>query len=246
MNGLPLKNILSKSWQLIKAHKLLTVIILLLFYGIIEYFRLPDREEIRGLKKQTPKTTALMEARREAAVDDGKKYFLRQQTIPLGQMSIHLKHAVIAAEDGAFYQHEGIDWYEVKESLKKDIKKGRFARGASTITQQLAKNIYLSTSKNPVRKIKEVFIAWMIEDELSKSRILELYLNLIEWGNGIFGIEAASQVYFGKHASDLSREEAASLAAVIPSPLKHKPNIENRYLKYRRKIILARMAARGW
>jgi monofunctional biosynthetic peptidoglycan transglycosylase len=243
---LPLKNIFNKIWQWIKAHKLLTVIILLLCYGIIEYFRLPGREEIRSLKKLTPKATAMMNARRETAIDNGKKYFIRQQTISLGQMSIHLKHAVIAAEDGAFYEHEGVDWYEVKESLKKDIAKGRFARGASTITQQLAKNIFLSTSKNPVRKIKEIFIAWMIEDELSKSRILELYLNLIEWGDGIFGIEAASLIYFGKHASDLSREEAASLAAVIPSPLKNKPNIENRYLKYRRKIVLGRMAARGW
>ncbi|MBI5020925.1 MAG: monofunctional biosynthetic peptidoglycan transglycosylase [Ignavibacteriales bacterium] len=246
MNRSKLVNILKILWQWIKTHKLITIIILFLFYALIEYMRLPDREDIRSLKKQTPKVTALMDARREDANDDGKKYFIKQQTIPLNQISIHLKHAVIAAEDGAFYEHEGVDWYEVKESLKKDIAKGRFARGASTITQQLAKNIYLSISKNPVRKIKEIFIAWMMEDELSKSRILELYLNLIEWGDGIFGIESASLIYFGKHASDLSREEAASLAAVIPSPLKHKPNVESRYLKYRRKIVLARMSARGW
>jgi monofunctional glycosyltransferase len=227
-------------------HKIITVVLLIFLYGIFEYLRLPSREDVKSLKRSTPRTTALMEARKEAASASKRKYFVRQQTIPLTQISLHLKHAVIAAEDGAFYEHEGVDWYEVKESLKKDIAKGRFARGASTITQQLAKNLFLSTSKNPVRKIKEIFIAWMMEDELSKSRILELYLNLIEWGDGIFGAEAASLTYFGKHASDLNRDEAASMAAVIPSPLKNRPNLENRYLKYRRKIISARMAARGW
>lgn len=232
------------SW--IWSHKVWSAVILLLFYSAFEYYRLPGRDEIQGLKKLTPRSTALMGARREAAADDGKKYQIRQRTVPLSQISIHLKHAVIAAEDGMFYEHEGVDWYEVKESLKKDIKKGRFARGASTITQQLAKNLFLSTSKNPVRKIKEVLIAWMMEDELSKSRILELYLNLIEWGNGIFGAEAASLTFFGKHASELTREEAVCLAAVIPSPLKHQPNASSRYLRYRTKIVAARMAARGW
>lgn len=228
------------------THKIISIVILVLIYGLIEYVGMPSREEISKLKKTTPRTTALIEARKETASDNKKKYFVRQQNIPFNQISLHLKHAVIAAEDGAFYEHEGVDWYEVKESLKKDIAKGKFARGASTITQQLAKNLFLSTSKNPIRKIKEVFIAWTMEDELSKTRILELYLNLIEWGDGIFGVEAASLIYFGKHASDLSRDEAVSMAAVIPSPLKNRPNLENRFLKYRKRIISARMAARGW
>ena len=110
----------------------------------------------------------------------------------------------------------------------------------------LAKNLFLSTSKDPIRKLKEIIIASWLEDELSKNRILELYLNVIEWGYGIFGIEAAASVYFNMHASDVNREESARLAAVLPSPLRHKPNENSRYVNYRTKIILARLDARGW
>jgi len=187
-----------------------------------------------------------MEIRKKEAKEKGYNLMIQQKWVSLSQISDHLKHAVIVAEDGTFFEHEGIDWYEVKESIKKDIKKGKFVRGASTITQQLAKNLFLSTSKDPIRKLKEFLIAKMLEDELSKSRILELYLNVIEWGNGIFGAESAAMIYFGKHASELTREEASRLAATLPSPLRHQPNSEQRYVKFRRNIILARMEARGW
>jgi monofunctional biosynthetic peptidoglycan transglycosylase len=228
------------------SHKLIvTVVLLLLLFGA-EYLSMPSSDAIERLKKSNPSVTALMEQRKENAESNGKKYIVRQQWVPLSQMSDQIKKAVIVAEDGMFYEHEGIDWYEVKQSLKKDLQKGRFVRGASTITQQVAKNLFLSTSKDPIRKIKEIIIAKSLEDKLTKRRILEIYLNIIEWGNGIFGVEAASRAYFGKHASELTRDEAARLAAVIPNPLRYQPNQDNRFVRYRKNVILARMDARGW
>jgi monofunctional biosynthetic peptidoglycan transglycosylase len=157
----------------------------------------------------------------------------------------HVIDAVIVAEDGTFFEHGGIDWFEVQESIEKNLEEGRAARGASTITQQLAKNLYLSTSKDPVRKIKEVIITLLLERTLNKRRILEIYLNIIEWGRGIFGIEAAARSFFGKSAAGLTLEEGARLAAVIPSPLLHRPDADTRYVIRRKGIVLARMAARS-
>lgn len=241
-----MKNILKSFFGWIKNHKIISILIFLLLFAIVEYIALPGKSEIKWLRTHNPSITKLMEARQEEALKKGHNLSIRQKWIPLSQISEHLKHAVIVSEDGTFFEHEGIDWYEMKESIKKDIQKRKFARGASTITQQLAKNLFLSTSKDPIRKLKELIIAKMLESELSKARILELYLNVIEWGNGIFGAESASMTYFGKHATELTREEASRLAAVLPSPIKHQPNSEQRYVKYRRNIILARMEARGW
>ena len=242
----PYRDMFTLVGQWVRSHKLIVsiVIVILLIGG--EYFSLPPTNEIVRLQKINPPLTALMEQRKNEAERKGEKYIVRQQWIPLSQMSDQIKKAVIVAEDGTFYEHEGIDWYEVKQSLKKDIQKGKFVRGASTITQQVAKNLFLSTSKDPVRKLKEVIIATRLEDELSKHRILEIYLNIVEWGNGIFGVEAASQTYFGKHASQLTRDDAARLAAVIPSPLRYQPDQDNRFVKYRKNIVLSRMDARGW
>jgi len=239
-------NLLKAVWQWIRTHKIISIIILMLLLLLFEYITLPRKSEIQWLSNHNPKITTLMEIRKKEAKEKGYNLMIQQKWVSLSQISDHLKHAVIVAEDGTFFEHEGIDWYEVKESIKKDIKKGKFVRGASTITQQLAKNLFLSTSKDPIRKLKEFLIAKMLEDELSKSRILELYLNVIEWGNGIFGAESAAMIYFGKHASELTREEASRLAATLPSPLRHQPNSEQRYVKFRRNIILARMEARGW
>ena len=239
-------NLLKAVWQWIRTHKTISIIILMLLLLLFEYITLPRKSEIQWLSNHNPKITTLMEIRKKEAKEKGYNLIIQQKWVSLSQISDHLKHAVIVAEDGTFFEHEGIDWYEVKESIKKDIKKGKFVRGASTITQQLAKNLFLSTSKDPIRKLKEFLIAKMLEDELSKSRILELYLNVIEWGNGIFGAESAAMIYFGKHASELTREEASRLAATLPSPLRHQPNSEQRYVKFRRNIILARMEARGW
>ena len=130
--------------------------------------------------------------------------------------------------------------------MGKNISVGRAARGASTITQQLAKNLFLSTSKNPVRKLKEVLITIRLEKTLGKNRLLELYLNVVEWGDGLFGAEAAARKYFRKSAAELTRGESARLAAVIPSPLRHAPTDNSRYVRYRSGIVLKRMEARGW
>jgi len=230
----------------VSSHKLIVTITALVLFLFAEYFSLPSPSAIERLQKSNPVVTALMERRKEDAERDGKKYVIRQQWVPLSQMSDQIKKAVIVAEDGMFYEHEGIDWYEVKQSLKKDLQKGKFVRGASTITQQVAKNLFLSTSKDPIRKIKEIIIAKSLEDKLTKHRILEIYLNIIEWGNGVYGVETASQTYFGKHASELTREDAARLAAVIPNPLRYQPNQENKFVRYKKNVILARMDARGW
>jgi monofunctional glycosyltransferase len=232
--------------QWARSHKLIVLIVFILFFFALEYLSLPSSDEIERLQKSNPVMTALMQQRKNDTESRGKKYVIRQQWIPLSQMNDQIKKAVIVAEDGMFYEHEGIDWYEVKQSLKKDLQKGKFARGASTITQQVAKNLFLSTSKDPIRKIKEILIAKSLEEKLTKRRILEIYLNIIEWGNGVFGVEAASGIYFGKHASELTRDDAARLAAVIPSPLRYQPNQDNRFVRYKKNVILARMDARGW
>ncbi len=229
-----------------KRRRWLTLSLILAFFLFIEYITYPSSSEIASLKTVNPRRTALMDQRQDEARSRGDALALRQQWVRLSRVSDDLQHAIIVAEDGTFYEHGGVDWYEVRESLKKDLQKRRFARGASTITQQLAKNLFLSTSKDPVRKLKEFLLSGQLEDELTKNRILELYLNVIEWGDGVFGAEAAALTYFGKHASDLSREEAARMAAVIPSPLRYSPSGTSPYVARRARMILTRMAARGW
>ncbi len=221
------------------------ILIVLGCVAAFEYFTLPG-PGIERLRTENPVMTALMEQRAGEADDTGKPFRIVQKWVPISKISIHLIHAVVVAEDGTFYEHGGFDWYELQESLERNLDEGRPVRGASTITQQLAKNLYLSTSKNPLRKLREAVIALRMEEHLSKERILELYLNDIEWGDGIFGVGAAAQKYFGTAAGSLGREEAARLAAVIPSPLKHSPNVNSRYVVRRSEIILRRMEARGW
>lgn len=226
-------------------HKVWTAVILIAVWIVLEVVTLPFWA-VRDLKKTTPTETAFMRMHAERAADEGKPFRKIQRWIPLGRISRDAINAVIVAEDGTFWSHGGFDWFEFKESLEKNVTEGRAARGASTITQQLVKNLYLSPSKNPVRKLKEWILTWWMESTLSKQRILELYLNLIEWGRGIYGIEAAAQTYFGKSASALSREESARLAAVIPNPRIFRVDRQTRYLERRTQIILNRMAARGY
>ena len=145
------------------------------------------------------------------------------------------------AEDAAFFQHEGLDYDEIREAIKINTEKMEFARGASTITQQLAKNLYLSPSRNPVRKLKELLLTVALERHLSKRRIFEIYLNVIEWGDGVYGAEAAARTYYGKSCSDLSDEEAAALAAVIINPRRYSPVQPNRRMRNRIAMIQARM-----
>ncbi len=226
------------------AHKIGSFFLLLLAVVVIELATIPWIS-IGALRTVNPAETALMRQRKAEAADDGKPYRITQRWIALSRIPRYVLDEIVVAEDGTFYSHGGFDWYEVQESINKNIEERRAARGASTITQQLAKNLYLSTSKDPIRKVKEAIITLLLEQSLSKARILELYVNCIEWGRGIYGIEAASQAYFGKPAGDLSVEEGARLAAVIPSPLRHRPDADSRYVVRRTRIVLNRMAARN-
>jgi monofunctional biosynthetic peptidoglycan transglycosylase len=169
---------------------------------------------------------------------------VKQIWIPLSQISQNLRQAVIVSEDGAFYQHHGIDFHELKESLKKNAREFSFARGFSTISMQLARNLYLSPQKSITRKLKEIIIALWIEYKLPKDRILEIYLNVIEWGRGIYGVEAAARHYFSKSSSSLSLREVAFLAAIIPSPQRLGRWPPGPYVQTRMDIILTRIDAR--
>ena len=222
-----------------------SVITLLFIVLFLEYLSLPNFR-LQELERNNPHNTALMMQREEEARSNGKQLSIQNKWLPISRISPALVHAVIVAEDGTFYEHEGVDWYEVEESLEQNLEQGKPMRGASTISQQLAKNLFLSTSRDPLRKAKELIITLRMERMLSKQRILEIYLNVIEWGNGVFGAEAAARKYFGKSAADVTREEAALLAAVIPSPLRHQPNQPTQYILRRSTIILERMSARGY
>lgn len=187
-----------------------------------------------------------MEYRENEWKRGGKKYRIQQKWVPLSRISPYLIKAVLIAEDDKFWSHEGFDYAAMQKALEKDIRAKKFKLGGSTISQQLAKNLYLSPAKNPVRKIREAIITWRMERVLSKKRILELYLNVAEWGDrGIFGIETASLHYFGKPASDLNPEEAARLAAVLPNPRKFNPLGESRYVLNRSNLIYSIMVRRG-
>jgi len=206
------------------------------------WLTLPD---VRPLKTQTPTSTAFMRMRQAEAIRAGKSPAYQQRFVRYSRISPNLIRAVLLAEDAAFWSHGGVDWDEIKASLQRNIDRGEFSRGASTITQQLAKNLYLSPSRNPYRKLTEWMIARRLEAELSKQRILELYLNLIEWGDGIWGVEAASQRYFGISASELSVEQSALLAGAIINPRVYSPARPNGRVLRRQQIILSRMAGSG-
>jgi monofunctional biosynthetic peptidoglycan transglycosylase len=182
-----------------------------------------------------------MELRKREAEEAGRRFSIRQRWVPYTQISSNLRRAVLVAEDAAFFDHDGIDLKELRASLEANWEEGRFTRGASTITQQLAKNLYLSPSRNPIRKLKELFITRRLEAALTKRRILEIYLNVIEWGDGIFGAEAAARAYFGKSVSAVTLEEAALLAGAIINPREHSPAHPSARLLRRQQIIARRM-----
>jgi len=186
---------------------------------------LPARSEVRTLAARNPERTRLMEQRAEEARARGRRARVSQSWVPLARISRHLIHAVLASEDQTFFEHEGVDWKAIEESIEKDVQRGRFARGGSTITQQLAKNLYFGTRKTLGRKARELVVTRWLESDLPKARILELYLNLIEWGDGIYGCEAGARQWYGKPASALSASEAAGLAAMIPNPRRLNPRV---------------------
>jgi monofunctional biosynthetic peptidoglycan transglycosylase len=204
------------------------------------YLSLPD---VRRLRTANPATTAFMEIRADEAHAQGRPDARDQRWVSYARISPNLKRAVIVTEDSAFWQHGGIDYDQLRESMEVNWERGEFARGASTITQQLAKNLYLSPSKNPVRKLKELLITRRLEAELTKQRILELYLNVIEWGDGVWGAEAAARRYFHKSAAELGASEAALLAGAIANPHIMSPAHPTARLRRRQEMIMRRMGA---
>jgi len=202
--------------------------------------------DVAALRKENPKKTAFMKYREREWEQEGKKYKVNQKWVPLGAVSPFLIKAVLIGEDDKFWQHEGFDYEAMQKAIEKDIKEKKFKLGGSTISQQLTKNLYLSPSKNPVRKLREAIITYRMEKAISKKRILELYLNVAEWGDrGIFGIEAASRHYYGKSAAMLNPEESARLASVLPNPRKFDPLGSSKYVQNRSRLIYNIMVRRG-
>lgn len=216
-----------------------------LFIFLVYLFGYPFFVEISHLKRENPKITAMMKLRMKQWEEKGKTLRIHQIWVPLNQISPYLVKAVLIAEDDKFYKHEGFDFEAIKKSFRKNLREGKLKYGGSTISQQVAKNLFLNPSKNPIRKLQEAIITWRLEKTLSKGRILEIYLNIAEWGEGIFGIEAASRYYFVKPSSALSPWEAAYLAAVLPNPLKYSPVKPSSYIKRRASLIYFIMKKRG-
>jgi monofunctional biosynthetic peptidoglycan transglycosylase len=200
---------------------------------------------VRTLATQAPERTALMRQREREAARLGKPYRVDHRWVPYARIAPILRRAVLAAEDDAFFAHGGLDWNEIQASARENWKKRRIARGGSTITQQLAKNLFLGDARTPWRKLTELFVALRLERELTKKRIFELYLNSIEWGDGVFGIEAAARRHFGVPASSLSPRQAVLLAAVIINPRRYSPTEPNRRIQKRARTIASRLRRRG-
>jgi monofunctional biosynthetic peptidoglycan transglycosylase len=215
-------------------------VLLWLAYEILTF---PDVAE---LAKEPPKTTAFMELRKKQLRAKGESDELRWKWVSYGNISPYLRRAVLVAEDDSFYEHHGVDVDAMKEAFERNWKRKKVSAGGSTITQQLAKNLYLSPSRNPVRKIREYFIARALEKHLTKKRILEIYLNVVELGERVYGAEAAARFYFSKSASALSSSQAALLAGSLPNPRVMNPGSPNKRLRWRQRMILSRMRRWGY
>jgi monofunctional glycosyltransferase len=219
------------------------ILLLLFLADILRFFIFPD---VGKLVHENPQKTAFMEHREDEWKNEGlKDKKIHRQWVPLGSVSQNLIKAVLIAEDDKFWHHDGFDYQAIERAVEKNLAAGKFKMGGSTISQQLAKNLYLSPSKNPIRKVKEAILTWRIEKTLTKRRILELYVNVAEWGDGIFGIEAAARHYYGVSASGLSAEQASRLASVLPNPIRYSPKASSGYVRNRSRIIYAIMRRRG-
>ena len=223
-----------RSRRLLRTLALICLAALVIFYALVAGV-------LVLLRWINPPTTAVQIERRVSSWFESEPYTKRYHFEPLNRISPNLEHAVIAAEDARFYQHHGFDWEQIRLAAAEDLEEHR-ERGASTITQQLARNLFLSTHRSVIRKALEFSIVPLTEAILSKRRILELYLNVIEWGRGIFGAEAASRAYFGEPAQRLNRLQAAELASVLPAPLRRKPG---RVVSYTKRIM-ERMNEMNW
>ena len=225
-------------------NKFWKIILILLVLGALDIGRYCIYPNISALKNERPIPTAFMEYREEQWASENRDMHLTQKWVSMNQISPNIIKAVLIGEDDGFWKHDGFDVKGMENAIERSIKKKTLA-GGSTISQQLSKNLYLSPSKNPVRKIKEAIITWRIEKTLSKRRILEIYLNVAEWGDGIFGIEAAARHYYHKSAKNLTAREASCLAAVLPNPIRYNPTGNQKYVKNRSRIIYKTMQRRG-
>ncbi|MFY2559653.1 transglycosylase domain-containing protein [Corallococcus terminator] len=228
-----------KSWR---RRVVLGLAVLLLGFGVYEYVTLPEAEP---LVRENPKSTALMDQRANEAREAGKKVRRRQQWVSLTSISRLAVTCVLVSEDAGFYLHEGLDTTEVRKAMEEAWAKRKLGRGASTITQQLAKNLWLSTDRSLLRKAKELVLAHRLEEALTKARILALYLNVVEWGNGVYGIEAGAREHFGVSASRLSVAQGAILAAMLPAPRKRSPKSGSRALWRRSHWIIDQLDSAG-
>lgn len=224
-----------------KFWKIITLLTVLGALDIGRYFVYPN---ISSLKNDNPIPTAFMEYRQEQWESENRDMKITHKWVPISKISSNVIKAVLIGEDDGFYNHDGFDVKGMENAIERSIKKKTLA-GGSTISQQLSKNLYLSPSKNPVRKVKEAILTWRIEKTLSKRRILEIYLNVAEWGDGIFGIEAAARHYYHKSAKNLTAREASRLVAVLPNPIKYNPTGNQKYVKNRARIIYKTMQRRG-
>ena len=203
---------------------------------------LPDADEIARLAKRPPHSTALIDARTHEAEKEGRHFVKQQRWVNLGEVAPELVSCIIASEDARFFLHDGVDVVQMKQAVAQDLKTHRYARGASTLTQQLAKNLYLTENKSVLRKLQEAVLAERLEDALSKERILELYVNEVEWGDGIFGVEAASRAYFNREPRALTLAQSAMLTAMLPAPRKLSPNTDAAELLPHARHVLERAA----
>jgi monofunctional biosynthetic peptidoglycan transglycosylase len=199
--------------------------------------------QVLWLRSHDPAQSAFMQERLVQLREHDPKARLQHRWVPYARISANLKRAVVAAEDAKFLDHQGFDWEAIQKAIEKNEREGRVVAGASTISQQLAKNLFLSGERTWARKGEEALITWMLESTLSKRRILELYLNFAELGEGIFGAEAAARHHFGVSAAALTPEQSAWLAAILPSPMRYDRGYTTRYLAGRVRTILARMPA---
>jgi monofunctional glycosyltransferase len=224
--------------------KLKLFFILLLVGGFIDIGRYLVYPNVSDLRDTHPIPTAFMEYREDQWASENRDQHITQKWVPMSQISPNIIKAVLIGEDDKFWNHDGFDVNGMEQALERSLKKGSVA-GGSTISQQLAKNLYLSPSKNPIRKIKEAILTWRLESTLSKRQILELYLNIAEWGDGIFGIEAAANHYYHKSAKNLTGFEAAHLASVLPNPIRYNATGNQKYVINRSRIIYKIMKRRG-
>ena len=212
-----------------------------IFFALLVLYQLWIFAHIWWWVDHNPASSAFMETRLEIMQNRNPNAELQHQWVPYAKISSHLKGALIVAEDAKFVDHEGFDWEGIEKAYEKNLRKGRIAAGGSTISQQLAKNLFLSTKRTPWRKGEEVLITIMLEMAMDKRRIFEIYLNVIEWGDGVFGAEAAARHYYQISAAQLSAEQAATLAAMVPNPRYYDKHREARGLLRKTEIIFGRM-----